>query len=265
MTVRLGKKPYKHDPRTLMLGPLLDLSAVAVPTGYDFDSHRVPFPKSSWGNNDWGDCVMAGRANHMLRLERSERRITLPLTEKDVVEEYKNEVERESGDRPHSPGDNADQGLIVLEALKDWRNNGWDVPMNHLGTRRYTNTIQAYGRLSPDNSDQIKAAIFMLNGVQFGLNLPLSAQRQFSQERKWYVTEGLNTKPGSWGGHLVYSKRYGPKGVWVITWGIEICVTWQFIVKYCDEAWAVVDRVDDPALKHWLDVDAMMKKLQSIT
>jgi hypothetical protein len=85
--MKLGKKPYEHDPKTAKLAEFLDLTAVA-PSTFDFDKGRAKFPTDTWSNNDYGDCVMAARTNHLLRLERSETRRTVPITKDMVVKKY---------------------------------------------------------------------------------------------------------------------------------------------------------------------------------
>jgi hypothetical protein len=68
MDFKLGKKEYVHDDRTLQLHELLRTEQVHAPSTFDFDSGRKAFPRKVWGNDEYGDCVLAGRANHLLRL-----------------------------------------------------------------------------------------------------------------------------------------------------------------------------------------------------
>src|SRR6059036_52839 len=84
---RLGKQEYMHSPLTLRLARYI-LPDIHVPEIYDFDKTRKPFPFRVWGNDAWGDCVIGGRANHLLRLERVEQRRTIPLFDHDAVSLY---------------------------------------------------------------------------------------------------------------------------------------------------------------------------------
>lgn len=240
---RLGKLEHVEDPKTLMLGPYL--APPKVPDIFDFDKRKSPFPLSSFGNDQWGNCVIVGRANHSMRLERIERRRTPGITVTDVVEEYKRESARQFNDNgPQSPGDPFDRGLYVLEALKDWRNSGWEIPRTMRSRKRLlTQTIAAYGEIQPRNKEQLRAALYGLNGVQMGLDLPLTAMHQWRSGTEWDVVPSVapETKPGSWGGHLVYCKAYDTSGVYCLTWGREVYMTNAFVDFYCDEAWAVVD------------------------
>jgi hypothetical protein len=76
---------------------------------------------------------------------------------------------------------------------------------------------------------------------------------------------GPNWKPGSWGGHLTYCKKYDGSNLYVLTWGMQIRVTQRFLDRYCDEAWAVVDSADSWRSKNSIDVDKLMNDLQAIS
>lgn len=267
MAPSLGKREYRFDERTVKLGNLLALPAgQPLPNEFDFDKGRSAFPVSSWGNDNWGNCVIAGRANHALRLERVERRRTLGLTPNDVIAEYKAECEREFGRAPQSPGDPYDSGLYVLEAIKDWRNDGWPVRLTKRSKTTTQQKIAAYGEIQSSDNNQVRAGIYLLHGVQMGLALPRTAWNQWAQGQAWDVVQGVapETQPGSWGGHLVYCKRYDQGGVYCMTWGREQYMTNAFIARYCDECWAVVDDLDSPTTNRYLDVGAMIQHLRDI-
>lgn len=245
--MKLGKRKYKHDEKTIMLGTVLDELA-PVPSVYDFDKNRAPFPTDVWGNDRYGDCVMAGRTNHLLRLERVETRRTPRITAKEVIDKY---FELSGGQ---------DSGLVVLDALVDWRNNGWEIP-TAAGIRHYF--IDAFGELEVANRKQIRQSIYYLHGAQFGIELPISAQEQ-TRQGYWDVATGPDSEPGSWGGHLVAGFKYDFENVYVKSWGKEIKVSNAFIEKYCDEVWAVVDKLDPWKKNDILDVAKLREILKDI-
>lgn len=251
-TKRLGKKDYKHDPRTLMLARFM-ATEIRTPAVYDYDKGKTPLPLHMWGNDQWGDCVFAGRANLQVRLERIEQRRTIPLTDDTVVSLYK----RLTG--AQTPGDSNDEGYVILEALRQWKNEGWDI-----GGKNYK--IAAYGELDPADFQQLKSATYFLHGVTFGFALPNAAQAM-TDAGKWdYNGEtSPDFAPGSWGGHCVFSKAYTREGMKVLTWGREILVTWNFIKKYCDEAWAVVDALDTWKIRQTIDVTKLTEELGQIS
>ncbi len=231
-----------------------------LPTQHDFDKGRARFPLHVWGNDQWGDCVIVGQAHHLQRMERIEQRRTLPITETDVVERYKTL----SG--AQNPGDGSDQGLVVLDSLKAWR-GGWALDFSKSDPPR-DYRLAAYGELEPSDDWQLKAAIFYLHGIQFGFWLPQSAQAQTNGANPvWDVVpgNGPETQPGSWGGHLVYGKAYFSDGSFeILTWGMKVRVTPDFIRRYCDEAWAVVDDFDTWRNRSEVDVEGMKNRLREI-
>jgi|SRR3989304_2882336 len=254
----LGKLEYKYDERTLQISEFID-PEFWFPPSYDFDKDRRSFPVTSWGNTLWGNCVIASRANHLLRLERIEQRRTVKLKDYHVIDKYKELT------GSLNPGDTFDQGLVVLDTLKDWRNNGWhlDLIRKHLSQHKIYK-IAAFGELNPLDKVQLRRACFYLFGIQMGFWLPLSAQTQTSQGYWDIVESSPYSKPGSWGGHLVYAKKYDTDNFYVLTWGKEIRVTNAFIEKYCDEAWAIVDDFDFWRDKPTIQVDKMIKYLTNI-
>jgi hypothetical protein len=135
-SMKLGKQDYKHDPRTLKMAKFLSPD-IHIPDVFNFDKGRAPFPDHMWGNDQYGDCVIAARANATLRIERVEQRRTLALVDDDAINTYK----RLTG--CNSPGDSNDTGLVMLDANRDWRSTGFG-PMaksphhtyEHLSTNR---------------------------------------------------------------------------------------------------------------------------------
>lgn len=246
MEFKLGKLDHKHDDRTLMMARFL--APVRVPSIYDFDKGRRPFPWKVWKNDELGDCVIAGRANQQLRLERIEQRRTIGMRDVDVVNEYF----RESGGQ--------DSGLVMLDAQRSWRNEGWTV-----NGRNYK--IAAYGEVEPQDFDQLRSGIYVLHGMQYGFSLPIAAQAMTHQGVWDYNGEtGSEWQPGSWGGHCAYGKSYRRHDEFpVITWGREVVVTGNFIKKYCDEAWVVVDNLDPWSHSNTLDVKGLTAALHQIS
>lgn len=249
--LRLGKGEYKHDERTLMLARYV-LPDIRIPAKHDFDRGRSPIPVRVWGNNDYGNCVIAGEANHILRNERVEQRRTVKLSDDHVINRYKLLTGTQS------PGDSNDNGLVVLHTMRDWRGNGFTVDK-----RNYS--ISAFGELQPEDDKQLRSAIYLLNGIHMGVWLPRAAQAMTNNGLWDYNGEtGAEWAPGSWGGHLVYAKKYDEDSVSVLTWGKEVKVSNSFIHKYCDEAWGVVDNFNAWKTRQTIDVEKLKKYLRDI-
>lgn len=260
LNLRLGKQEYQHDDLTLMLAKFMRTDEIRVPSTWDFDKSRRPFTLRMWGNADYGDCVIAGRANAIVRMERVEQRHTITLLDDDAINNYK----RLTG--CVSPGDAHDTGLVVLEAMRDWKNVGM-VTDGRAGIRSARNyKIAAYGELEPQDHVQTRTASYVFHGVHMGFWLPVAAQRM-TQNGVWdYNGEtGPEWQPGSWGGHLVYSKAFDPESFEILTWASKVKVTNAFIDKYCDEMWAAVDVLDSWRTKQTIDVPALEAQLQKIS
>lgn len=218
---KLGKAAAKKDKRNLMFATVLK-AAPALPPAYDFDLQHPGIPTPMFANDTYGDCVIAGRAHQTLRFEDIEQGSVLMISDKDVLKEYLKET------------DGVDSGLVVLSSLKLWRTPGWKV-----GKKTYT--IQAFAQVNFMEQDEVRQAIFADVGIALGVQLPNSAKAQIQAGQPWDVTSEPGSEPGSWGGHYVYVSGYTPAGPVCITWGRKQQMTWAWLEKYCDEAYAIFD------------------------
>ena len=219
---KLGKAPAKKDKRNLRFATLLRKKAPALPASYDFDVTHTGIPTPMFGNDVYGDCVIAGRAHQTLRFEDIEQGSVLMITDQNVLKEYF----KETG--------GPDTGLIVLDSLNEWRQKGWKVG-------KHTYKIQAFAQVNFTKREEVRQAIFADVGVGLGVQLPTSAKMQIQTGQPWDVTTGPDSKPGSWGGHYVYVPGYTSNGPVCVTWGRKQQMTWTWLNKYCDEAYAIFD------------------------
>jgi len=230
---KLGKAPVKRDRRNLKFAAILT-APVPLPAEYDFDLQHPGIPTPMFANDVYGDCVIAGRAHQTLRFEDIEQGALITITDKEILKEYLKETGGE------------DTGLVVLDSLNLWRRKGWIA-----AKRRYK--IKAYAQIAQTNHEEVKRAIFMDLGVGFGLSLPRTAQVQIQTGRPWDVASGPGSAPNSWGGHYVYVPGYTKTGPVCVTWGRKQQMTWAFVDKYCDEAYAIIDAVNTPKKKRALN------------
>jgi hypothetical protein len=218
---KLGKAPAKKDKRNLKFSTLLKATA-PPPKEYDFDLAHPGIPTPMFGNDTYGDCVIAGRAHQTLRFEDIEQGSVMMITDKDVLKEYM----KETG--------GVDSGLVVLDSLKLWRQPGWKV-----GKKTYR--IEAFAQLDPAKPSEVRQAIYADVGIGIGVELPSCAQGEIQAGQPWSQTTGTGSAKGSWGGHYVYVVGYNPKGPVCVTWGRKQQMTWAWLKKYCDEAYAIFD------------------------
>ncbi len=227
MISKFGKKPARRDARTLRFGAILNPATIPpLPERYDFDDAHPEVPNPLFGNDAHPNCVIAGRAHQTLRFELSEEGALPTITEDDVNEEWR----RQCG--------GVDEGLVLLDSLKLWRSPGWSV-----AGRNYR--IKAFALVDPTDVARMKTAIYLLDGVGLGLALPISVTRDFEDPTLWSVPSdpGLAEKD-SRGGHYVLLTGYDETGPVGVTWGRKQSMTWEFVARYADEAYAVVDGVD---------------------
>lgn len=251
--MKLGKLPARFDKRTLQFKSIMKRILPPIPKEWDIDSQfsfQLPIPM--FANDVHGDCVMAGTAHQTLRFEAIEQNQVINITDKDVLDQYF----KESGGQ--------DYGLVMLDHLQAWR-NGWVVGSRKLlcliiGGKRYG--IDAFASIHPKEHNEVMAGIYLLTGLQVGLLLPLSAQDQVG--KVWEVKDGPGSEPGSWGGHCVFVPSYNEQGPVCITWGAKQQMTWDFLDKTCDEAYVVVDAIDEWVENDSLDVEKLRGYLKEI-
>lgn len=236
--MKLGLLPKEPDPRTLQFRDLR-LPGWAPPPTYSWDAENpdaVPLPM--FANDQYGDCVLAARAHQTLRFERSEAGVAPPITDAEVVGQYL----RETG--------GADNGLVMLYSLRDWRRNGWTA-----GAQSYR--IHSFLEVQPQRHEEVREAMIVGLGVQFGIRMPISADDQRRVGQPWDVVAGPRAIPGSWGGHAMLACAYNDAGLWFVTWATRQFATWRWLDTYCDEAYLVIDDVDRETVAPALNTDRL--------
>lgn len=221
---KFGKKPARRDKRNFKFGALL-AAAPKLPKAYDFDVQYLAVPTPMFANDDHGDCVIAGRAHQTLRFEYLEQHRVLSITDRDVLREW------------HKENGNTDDGLVLLDSLKEWRHQGWKA-----AGRTYK--IKAFTEVDRTDPDEVRRAIVMQVGVGLGLTLPFNAVELLQAGRPWDVTAGAGGRKNPRGGHYVYCSGYTEQGPVCVTWGRKQQMTWRFLDRFCDEAYAMVDARD---------------------
>jgi hypothetical protein len=220
--MKLGKKPARHDPRTLQMANYLELPA--IPAKQDWTQKAT----SNWGmmlNDQLGDCTCAA-IGHIIQAWTSNagpKEIT--VADQAILKAY----EVVGGYQPGKP--DTDRGAVELDVLRYWRKTGVD-----------GHKIDAFVALEPKNHAHVQAAVDLFGGAYIGVALPISAQKQ----HVWSVPPGGPNgtgAPGSWGGHAVVVEAYDSHGLTCITWGQKKRMTWSFWDAYCDEAYATLSEL----------------------
>jgi len=251
METRLGKRKPKLDKRTLPFKCALK-GLPPIPETFDLETDKK-FPTPLYANDLYGDCVIAGRAHHTLRFEHTEQDKILNISDEEVLNQYWKEGKKFCFDKK------PDRGLVMLDSLKHWRKDGWTA-----AGQEYN--IYAFAKINQFDPYEVRAAIYLLNGINVGLALPNSARNQDI----WSVVSSDNV-PGSWGGHCVYCPPVWGKDsfqlkplILCVTWGGLKLMTFEFFTRYTDEAYAVLDDKNKWQVDSRIDVYLLESYLNSL-
>lgn len=214
---KYGRNEKKNDPRTLQLGKYL--TTVPLPPSVDWTT-KLTQPWGMLGNDNEGDCTIAAKCHIYMAQAINASGARLIFTTAQALKAY-SALMVATGYPP-----NADEGASMLDALNFARNTGID-----------GHKVGAFAEIQPTNHDHIKYAVYVFGAVDIGLNLPQSAEDQFSAGQTWDVVKGSPIA----GGHDVPIVGYNETGPLCVTWGQVQQMTWAFLDKYCDEAYAVLD------------------------
>jgi hypothetical protein len=209
----LGALPPRHDARTLQLASYM--GKLPMPP-----ASRSWVPKNvAWGmmgNDSMGDCTIAAAAHAVQTWTGKAHGNIVTIDDSEIRSKY------------FALTGGPDEGLVVLDVLKDWRTNGIS------GHR-----IGAFAATEPLNRFHIETAINLFGGLYVGVNLPMTAQDQ----KVWAVTyqhPSGPAEPGSWGPHAVWLVAYDQTHLWCVTWGELKKLTWRFFDCYCQESYAAL-------------------------
>ena len=248
-SMKLGKKPAFHDPRTLMLADYLH--GEALPPAPAKFAYAKNIGATAWGmmaNDKLGDCTCAA-AGHLIMEWTDDNGALFTPTDAQIISAY-------SAITGYDPvtGKN-DNGAVETDVLNYWRNTGI---AGH--------TILAYAALEPKNHNHIIESVYLFGGCYIGLSLPVSAQTQ----KVWSVPAGGAVgkgAPGSWGGHAVPVVGYDSHGLTIITWGATKKMTWSFWDAYCEESYAIIsnDFAGTKPAPNGFDLAALQNDLKNIT
>lgn len=220
---RLAPHPEETHPR-LKLGPALDLSQIQVPDVVDYVSKVTDWPMFE---NDQLGCCTISAAGHMEEAWSTYGAgSTVEVTDADIIHAYSDV----SGYDP-STGKN-DNGAVLQDVLGYWRRTG-------IGGHK----VLAFAQLDPNNTAEVKAALWLFGHVYVGIQCPKSAQEQYHNGQPWDV---VADDGGIAGGHAIDLGYADPSAYQIVSWGEAITMTPAFYEKYTEEAWVVVSQ-------EWID------------
>jgi hypothetical protein len=172
------------------------------------------------GNDQVGDCTMAGAAHVAMAVDKYGQNRDLTITDQQVLTAYS----AVSGYNPADPA--TDVGATLQDALNYWRKQGL-----------VGNTIAAFAFIDPQDLELVRACIAVFGAVYTGFNVPQSAMEQFNHGQPWTVTGRTRML----GGHCVPLGAYTPDTFTCVTWGQTQTMDLGFYRRYFDEVAVPID------------------------
>lgn len=218
--MKLGKRPARHDKRTLFLADYV-ASLPKAPDNYRLSGIPDTTP-TLWENDKYGDCTKAAWAGLVYSVSQAAGKPFL-YPDDDVLFLY----EDCDGFRPSDPStDNGSDGLTTLNYL--------------MKSGAFGHPPHAFVQLQSGKAEEYRLAASYIGGVYIGIALP----RAWQGKTVWDVPLGGPSgdgAPWSWGGHMIYGKaEYNNQGPKILTWGQTYQLTWDAYEAYVDEAYAVI-------------------------
>lgn len=225
LNVKLGKKAKKHDARTLQFAAYGD--ALTPPAAADWS--KTTGPLGMMLNDQLGDCTIAAVAHQVQTWSGANG--SPAIAPDDIVLGYYSKWDG------YVQGDSStDNGGVELDVLNKWRKEGFAFSGS-------THSILSFTEVNPKNHAHSKSGVAFFGGLYIGVALPLTAQGQ----SQWLLQIGASSDQsarGSWGGHAVPVIGYNENGVFVLSWGQVIFVSWAFWDEYVDEAYCLISGTD---------------------
>jgi hypothetical protein len=250
---KLGKNPAIKDLRTLRLTTIVPVLP-PVPEVWDYDTNcNLSIPTPIFGNDVWGNCVLASRSHQTLRFEGFEQGNIIDIKDSDVLHEYW--LEQNANCLNLHP----DGGLVLLDSLKAWRNKGWRINGN-----RYD--IHAFASINPLNTKEVKLGMYLFSGASIGLQLPLTVQEQLEHGETWDWMDKDGNQIDSWNGHCIYLCGFDSINdtFTFISWGKKFKMTRKFLETYCDEFFVVIDNRDSFVKDSIVDIETLDNYLKML-
>lgn len=215
VTFRGGRLAPVPTKQRLHLAGLL-AAAPPPPQSVDWYSRVDQWPM--FMNDELGCCTEAMVGHTIQNTSTYGDGATVTITDDDVLTAY----ERVSGYRPGHP--ETDQGAVLQDVFNDWRKTG-------VGGHK----ARAFGEVRVTSRDQIKTAINTFGALGLGLVVTQQMMDDFNAGRGWSRAGGRQL-----GGHAVVAVGYTPGGVYVVTWGEVVLMTWAVFNRTVEEAWAAI-------------------------
>ncbi len=225
MTLHLGKLPARPDAVKLKLSSYFELPE--IPAKFPDPGKVAPKAWGMLGNDEYGDCVIAGSMHEHMLWTREGVGTAANFTTANALSTY-TAVTGFDPSQTDAQGNNPTDRGTDMEAMAKYRRKTGITDAS--GT---VHKIGAYLALDHQDPTTLAAAAYIFDAVGVGIEFPSSAMDQFNAGRSWSVVKGSTNE----GGHYVplFFKKSAAT-FQVVTWGQVQNVTKGFITTYADEA-----------------------------
>ena len=175
-------------------------------------------PTVTWGmdcNDTYGDCTIAG-VDHLIGAWDID--FHEPEGRPDDAEIQATYFQMTGGQ---------DSGLNEADVLQAWRTSGL-----------WGNKIGAYAPVAPTDTLAHHQVIALYGGAYLGIACPQSAQDDFAAGNPWTYVPNSPIE----GGHCIVSVGYDQGGVWCVSWGSLVYVTYPFLSNFLEECWCILSQ-----------------------
>lgn len=247
---KLGKTSPKPHPKTLMLAKYLTGPTEGLPSPAPrvWREYKTPAEAMQmYGNADISDCTCAGAANLLILWTCHTGSVVIPTLD-EVVAMY-------SAITGYVPGDEStDNGAAMTDVLAYLQSTGL---CGH--------KILGWAQIDHTNLQHRQLGVQLFGATYVGVQLPSSAQDQFSAGQPWEVVPGDPID----GGHAIIHPGYGAAGDDYVSWGNwyqKASAAWS--ASYVDEEYVVVTQSWLDQVTHLtpggLDLDTLLVDLQEL-
>jgi len=222
--VKTGKLAPKANPRTLKLARYLT-GQLPLSVERVYREYKTPdAAKQFFGNDTIGDCTCAGIANLLILWTCHTGQVIIP-TRDQVIAMY-------SAITGYDGTEATDNGAAMTDVLEYMRTTG-------LAGHK----ILAWAQIDHTNQEHRQLAVQLFGATYVGVQLPASAQTQFSENASWRVVPFDPIE----GGHAIVHPGYGSEGGDYVTWAKwDQKASREWEEMYIDEEYVVLT-------SDWLD------------
>lgn len=207
-----GRRRPLVQPQLRLKNYLDPVGLPTPPVAVDYTAKAVRALEQLYGNDRYGDCVIAMRG-HVIGVLTGNAGQEAVFTDQQMIADY--------GFCGFVPGDpSTDQGCDEVAVLNHWKTPGF---VDGHG-------IVGWVAVDGANVDELKAALWLFENLCFGVELPDAWVNPFPVASGFIWDVAGDPDPEN--GHAFSGCGYGPHGVKIATWGLLGTLTYAAIARY---------------------------------